>query len=382
MKTVGILTTFRQPNFGSVLQAYALQYIVERMGFNVKIIDYKYPNEYHWQQGHRLGNPHISLRRRLGIIKRRIIVMLGLRRRNKMEMMNEFISDYLHCTNRIISRDNLNRNPPLFDIYLSGSDQIWNPNTMYGDMSYLFDFAPATSKRVAYSSSFSCDEIPIKYKEDYIKWLSLFTSIGVRESNGVKLANELVPSKKACLVLDPTLLLNKDEWHRLALKSQKVMLPQKYILFYMLAYTYSPEKKMGEILQIVYEKYNMPVVSLSPRPSTFQGEFIRIEDKFEIGNHEFIMLFEKAEMVVTSSFHGTAFSLNLGKPLLALENGKSHSDDRISSILSEVGLISQLVTTDMDLNERISPYYDVEEEQHKLQILRDKSMVFISESLN
>ena len=150
----------------------------------------------------------------------------------------------------------------------------------------------------------------------------------------------------------------------------------------MLAYTYSPEKKMSEILQFVYEKYNMPVVSLSPRPSAFKGDFIRIEDDFEIGNHEFIMLFEKAEMVVTSSFHGTAFSLNLGKPLLALENGKSHSDDRISSLLCEVGLKSQLVTTDMNLNDDLTPYYNVEKEQKNLQILRDKSVTFIKGSLN
>lgn len=382
MKTLGILTTFRQPNFGSVLQAYALQCVVERLGYDTKIIDYKYPNEYHWKQGHRWGNPHLSLRWRLGIIKRRILVALGLKRKNKMEMMNEFISEYFHCTNYISSRDKLKNNPPLFDIYMSGSDQIWNPNTMYGDMSYMFDFAPKTAKRVAYSSSFSCDSIPSKYRDDYVKWLSLFSSIGVRESNGVKIAKDLVPSKRVSLVLDPTLLLNKEDWHRLALKSKKVELPQKYILFYMLAYTYSPEKKMGEILQFVYEKYNMPVVSLSPRPSAFKGDFIRIEDDFEIGNHEFIMLFEKAEMVVTSSFHGTAFSLNLGKPLLALENGKSHSDDRISSLLCEVGLKSQLVTTDMNLNDDLTPYYNVEKEQKNLQILRDKSVTFIKGSLN
>ena len=96
MTSIGILTTFRQPNFGSVLQAYALQCVVERLGYDAKIIDYKYPNEYHWRQGHRRGNPHLSLRWRLGIKKRRLLVALGLKRKNKMEMMNEFISEYSH----------------------------------------------------------------------------------------------------------------------------------------------------------------------------------------------------------------------------------------------------------------------------------------------
>lgn len=381
MKTVGIITTFRQSNFGSVLQAFALQHVIERLGYDVKVIDYKYPNEYHWARGTTWGKKRTSLRSRLGDIKRFVLLHLHLRKPKMMEKLNSFIKDEMICTPIYPSRESILENPPLFDIYVSGSDQIWNPNTMHGDMTYMFDFAPADSKRIAYSSSFSCNSIPQKFQEDYKKYLSQFKSIGVRESNGLDLVKQITGRTDTKLVLDPTLLLNKEQWHEYAQKSIKMRLPPKYILFYMLAYTYSPEEKMCELLTFTQKKYNLPIVALSAKPSGFNGEFIRINASYAIGNYEFLKFFEKAEMVVTSSFHGTAFSLNFGKPLLALENGKSKSDDRISSLLHAIGLDSQLVYTTTELNDERSPYYDTVHEQNSLEKLRHDSLYYLEQAL-
>ena len=146
MKTVGILTTFRQPNFGSVLQAFALQYVIEGMGYNVKVIDYKYPNEYHWNAGVRHGRKKVTIRNYLGDIKRKVLLLLHLRKLTKMEMLDLFIHEEMKCTPFYSSRKAIQKHPPEFDIYVSGSDQIWNPNTMFGDMSYMFDFAHKNSR--------------------------------------------------------------------------------------------------------------------------------------------------------------------------------------------------------------------------------------------
>lgn len=382
MKTVGIITTFRQPNFGSVLQAFALQYVIEKMEFEVKVIDYKYPNEYHWNLGAKHGRRNITLRSKLGDAKRKIQFLLHLRKPTKMEELNDFIRKEMKCTPFYPSRKSILENPPIFDIYVSGSDQIWNPNTMFGDMSYMFDFAPKGSRKIAYSSSFSCDNIPSKFLNIYRKYLSQFEAIGVRETNGLALIHDITGRNDARLVLDPTLLLTKNQWHEYALKSNKLVLPSKFILFYMLAYTYSPEEKMCELLTFVQRRYNLPIVALSQKPKGFQGEYIRLEDNQALGIYEFLSLFEKAEMVVTSSFHGTAYSLNYGKPLLALEDGKSRSDDRISSLLNAVGLSSQLVLTDTKLVDNISPYYDKVKEQRRLVELRQDSLCFLQQSLN
>ena len=381
MKTVGIITTFRQPNYGSVLQAFALQYVIKKMGYEVKVIDYKYPNKFHWAAGLKHGRRNITLRNRLGDIKRFLQLVLHLRKPSKMEMLNTFIKKEMQCTKFYPSRRSLEKDPPIFDIYVSGSDQIWNPNTMFGDMSYMFDFAPKNKIRIAYSSSFSCNCIPKKYIEIYKENLSHFKSIGVRETNGVTLVQNLIGRTDAKLVLDPTLLLNKEQWHEYAKKSIVLPLPPKYILFYMLAYTYSPDEKMCELLTFIQNKYNLPIVALSEKPQGFKGDFIHLEAECPVGNYEFLQLFEKAEIVVSSSFHGTAYSLNFGKPLLALEDGISRSDDRISSLLNALGLSSQLVYTTTILNEEMTPYYDVDREQQCLEQLRKESLDFLNHSL-
>lgn len=383
MKSVGIITTFRQTNFGSVLQAYSLQKVIENLGYEAKVIDYKYPNEFHKARCNRFKTPPpLTLSRRIKLQVKSILEVLGLRTVPKMKMLNGFIDKEMCCTDFYPSHHSIHCNPPQFDIYVSGSDQIWNPNTMYGDMTYFFDFAPDGAKIISYSSSFSCDYVPEKYVEDYQKYLSRYSAISVRESNGIRLAESLIGRNDIKLVLDPTLLLNKSQWLELAAKSRKLKTPPKYILCYMLAYTYNPEEKMKELLKYVQDKYQLPIITLS-RINQWDGDtMIRIENKQSIGCYEFLDLIDKAEIIVTSSFHGTAFAVNFGKPFLALQNGKSNSDDRISSLLPMVKLDSQLVTTETNLSDNISPYYDAVKAIDKLNQIRKSSISFLKVSLD
>lgn len=380
MKTVGIITTFRQSNFGSVLQAYALQRIINNLDFNSQVIDYKYPNEYHYKRGCKIKKSQTFIHK-IKFNIRNIFERLGLRRKRKMTMLNRFISREMNCTRSFCNYDDLHKNSPKFDIYVSGSDQIWNPNTMFGDMSYLYDFAPDGSRIYSYSSSFSCNSIPTEYKKQYKHFLSRYTAISVREQNGVKLVEELTGRKDTRLVLDPTLLLKKNDWLLLAEKSQKLRIPKKYILCYMLAYTYNPNDKMKELLKFTQEKYHLPIVSLSAIKDWDGGEFIRIEKHQSIGIYEFLRLFADAEIIITSSFHGTAFSLNFGKPFLALQNGKSNSDDRISSLLNKLDMQSQLIKTDTELIENITPFYNYEKELQTLEAIRNESIEFLKSNL-
>lgn len=381
MKTVGILTTFRQPNWGSVLQAFSLQYVINKLGYKSTIIDYIYPNEYHYSQGKPKYRHSLWYRSKQFIKK--ILVRLHIMeyKKTKMDLLNSFIEDNMNCTTQIKKKADLKKILPLFDIYISGSDQIWNPYTMFGDMSYMFDFAPSYSIKIAYASSFSCDKIPMKYESKYHKYLSSYSAISVREQNGVTLAKKYSGLNNVKLVLDPTLLLDKDAWAKLAAKSNDMELPKHYILFYMLAYTYSPNDKMVELLSYVQEKYRHPIVSLSECPIGFNGDFIPLAFKKNVGIYEFLNLFQNADMVVTSSFHGTAFAVNFGKPFIALENGKSRSDDRISSLLNRLGLQEQLIFTNSTIDDNLSPFYDTVVEQQKLDILRQDSLSYLELSM-
>lgn len=375
---IGIITTFRQTNWGSVLQAFALQRAVEKFGYTTEIIDYKYPNEFHWERGLEWGNNKKSLMPVLRRIKTSIACILGLRSWPMMTLMNSFINKNMKVSRFISSHNDLHSTPPIYDIYISGSDQIWNPNTMLGDMSYMFDFAPVTSKRISYASSFSCLSIPNKYQEDYKKYLSKYSAISVRENNGRKVISSLI-GKDAKVVLDPTLLLDEEEWTQIASGAKRISLPPKYILCYMLSYTFEVDKPMGELLQKVQDKYNMPVVALNSMPDSFKGEVYNLPRSYSKGIPEFLYLIKNASIVVSSSFHGTAFALNFGRPLIAM--GADNEDDRVSSLLQNMNLCNNFVLSTNIIIDDINPIYDKEKEQGHLSKLRQESLSFLKNSI-
>lgn len=371
---VGIITTFRQPNWGSVLQAYALEKVIEQMNYDVEVIDYKYPNEFHWQRGKKWGvNPN-TLKAKLHKIKVYFLCMLKLRSKPMMELLNSFIKKNMKLSRQIDSYESLHENPPIYDVYVSGSDQIWNPNTMLGDMSYMFDFVPNGNKKISYASSFSCVSIPNSLKDIYKNNLSTYSALSVRENNGRKIIRQLI-GRDAKVVLDPTLLLSKEHWEKLAEKAKKTDLPKTYILCYMLAYTFSADEPMGKLLEMVQRKYNMPVIALKTMPQSFHGDIFQLPVSYSKGIEEFLYLINNASIVVSSSFHGTAFSLNLGKPLVAM--GAMNEDDRVLSLLKNLGMKNQFVYAEKLQESSINPFYDVVNEQKKMEELRFDSLLFL-----
>lgn len=379
MKKVGILTTFRQPNWGSVLQAYALQKIIEGLGYNTEVIDYRYPNEFHWERGKMWGKPREkTLKNLLKEMKQTILEILGMRSTPIMKLLNSFISREMRVSKPILSHEELHANPPIYDIYVSGSDQIWNPNSMLGDLSYMFDFAPLNSKKISYASSFSCKSIPAKLKKQYEESLSDFSALSVRENNGKEIIKELL-ERDAMVVLDPTLLLTRVYWNAIADKASKVKLPKQYILCYMLSYTFEVDKPMGQLLQLVQAKYNMPVIALNKIPDSFHGDIVNLPKSYSKGIEEFLYLIKEASIIVSSSFHGTAFALNFGKPLIAM--GARNEDDRVLSLLSNMDMVSHFVYSDKISNANIEVYYDEDKEQNILNTLRSDSLNFLKDSL-
>lgn len=374
MESVGIITVHKLPNWGSVMQGFALQKIICQLGYDCECIDYLYPNEWHISRG--CWKPlNIS-------IKSKIARLLGMKPPLLSSLVDSFIAKEMNVSQSFDSYEAIHKNPPKYDIYVSGSDQIWNWKTMYGDTTYLLDFAPDNCKKIAYSSSFSVDEIPIKYCNIYKKYLSRYNSISVRENGGNKIIKKLL-GKPAKVVLDPTLLLQKSEWDKLAEKAKwKKRMPSKYILCYTLGYTYNPNKAMAALLHSMQEKYNCPVVFVGRVVSEFDGKIFNYRRNQGIGVYEFIWLVKHATVFVTSSFHGTAFSVNLGTPFLSLVEKKEQADDRIPSFLIKVGLEDHLVTVSTDFdNLQVDGTYDVSEVQERLEIMRADSLNWLKEAL-
>ena len=374
MKKIGIITVHRLPNWGSALQGYALQKVVESLGYVCECINYSYPNPWHEERG--------SWKRRIPPLKTRILRRLGLRAPSLQQLVDKFVDSEIKESREYTTFDDIHNDSPEYDIYMSGSDQIWNWRTMCADPTYLLDFAPKDKPKIAYSSSFSVNYIPEDLWKMYSKCLSEYKAISVRESNGSRLIKELI-GREVPVVLDPTLLLNNKQWKKLASKARwKQKMPNKYILSYMLNYTFNPKPTMTALLNHLQHRYQCPVIMLGRPNEMFNGDIFQMSKSQGIGVYEFLWLVSHASVVASSSFHGSAFAVNMGVPLLALVEKEDQEDDRIPSFLSSVGLSENLVTIHTDFGKLDKDgSYDVESAHKKLDMQRSMSIKFINDSI-
>ena len=330
MKTVGIITTFRQPNFGSVLQAFALQYVIEGMGYNVKVIDYKYPNEYHWNDGVRHGRKKVTIRNYLGDIKRKALLLLHLRKLTKMEMLDLFIHEEMKCTPFYSSRKAIQKHPPVFDIYVSGSDQIWNEFfTLHGEgkvtTAYYLSFCPK-SKKIAYAASFGFDSMNDEIQKIITPLLIEFNAISVRENSAKEILSKIgIQSEKVC---DPTFLLNKEHYVSLSNFRVKDNFIAKYIL------RKQTSKNNNLIESIIDVMHCNKIIDI---------EMMTVEN--------WLGAIKEAHYCITNSFHCTVFSIIFHTPFYVIaENGKgSGMNDRLITLLNDLQLTNRIINSPYDI---------------------------------
>lgn len=328
IKSIGLLTTHRVYNFGSVLQAFALQKVIERIGFNCTLINYQFPNKIHATDKEN-RNPFLKVIRYIMSIKhgrpdKKMQMGIDIFRLNNLKM-SVYYPDY----------DSLHQNPPVFDTYVLGSDQTWNVRHIAHDDTFLLSFANK-GKKVSYASSAARKTIPQDYYDVFRNNLSQFDAISVRERNTQTLVERLIGIKPPIL-LDPTLLLDKQDWHHIALKSKYQVKRSPYILVYILRYSFYPYPLATEIIRNLYKKfgYHLVLIRYSMRERLGLRDY---ENLYEgIAPEDFVALFENASFVVTTSFHGTAFAINYNKPFYTIYDPES-DDDRIISLLNQLGL--------------------------------------------
>lgn len=337
-KSALIITMHKVKNFGSALQAWALQESILKMGLDVKMIDYLYPNQYYFSHVpeapvvHRSVLKKIRLSKLLGYIKKNYLY----KHKQQTALFQRFWEKHFLLTKPYTSPDELQANPPKADFYITGSDQVWNPNTMYGDPSFFLDFGSKETPRIAYAASFGTNVIPEEYKDIYTKYLGTYNHLGIREKTGVELVKSLT-GKSSSLVCDPTILLTKEDYKVLA-DDSTIHINRPYLLAYILDYAYNPRPAIDSIIEEVSKKLGLHIVYLlcgntngyKLGSTTFSGA----------GPNEFVSLFRNASFVVTSSFHGTVFSLIHEKPFYAVLPAEK-ADSRIASLLSAVGLLDR-----------------------------------------
>lgn len=357
----------RVVNFGSALQAYALQKALFKQGIENEIIDYQFP----------LFKKKLTLQ--IVILKLRKIVY-NIRtgqflQKKKEELFFDFYKKNLKMSKLKYDKNNILQNPPVYDGYMTGSDQVWNPQWVKDDMSFFLNFAPENSFKISYASSFTYDNIPAEYKALYSKYLQQYSRISVREESGIKIIKELV-HKDAFLVCDPTLLLSADDYSVLVEQS-KIKELGPYILVYILNYMYDPYPDVNNIISQVREYLSLPIIYIGGKFTRISNDCIAYEN---IGPCEFLWLFQHASFVITSSFHGTAFASIYQKPLLAVVKSKDSKDERIKTLLKVLKNEKAIIA----YNESLESKSDIKNNSCRTDILekyRSQSVSYLIDSM-
>lgn len=329
-KKIGIITMHRINNYGSVLQAFALQYIIEKMGFDVQLIDYNYPNIFQYTRGVALPKNDWKAK----VIKS----MSWLHPYNRYDYkFQDFRNRYFKLSPYYKDFDVIHQKAISYDLYITGSDQVWNPKFTKGDTTFLLDFAEKNANKISYASSFSCTQLGKEYEATYSELLAQYQAISVREWGGVELVKRLT-GQQAVITVDPTLLLDDNAWKTVV--SKRCRYSKNYILLYVLSYSFNPIPYIYDLALYLSKELDLRIVVLGKHP--YLSKYKNVESILDAGPLEFLQLIENAVCVVTSSFHGTAFSVNYKKPVYAVVNGKN-DDDRISSFLSDVSLDKSII---------------------------------------
>lgn len=317
-------------NHGASLQAYALQTYLLSLGHDVEIIDYK-PD---YLSGHyklwSVANPLFDkpIVKQLYLLAKLPGRLLSLKRKR---LFDEFTNAYLRLTNhRYHSVEELKSNPPQADVYIAGSDQIWNTLFPNGrDAAFYLDFAPHTAKRISYAASFATEDVVEEYKPFVKTMLQNFDEISIRERCSLSLLENLgrTDGKAVC---DPVFLLSKAQWNRL-LPSANIQ--ERYLL------VYDTEKsaKLRKIAQRIAKEKNLKIYNVSAYKIGYADQELWASSPLN-----FVQLVRDAEYVISNSFHATAFSIIFGKNFCVV-NRTEKINERMKSILEELGLQERLI---------------------------------------
>lgn len=315
---VAILTYHNSPNnAGAVLQAWALQRTLEKLGHEAVVIDYhrKRGDANKWWRFGSLSGIYYAM-------KRFPLEML------RQSRCNAFRRRYLNLTpeeygDRVQYRD--------ADAFITGSDQVFNPvhNEMNSD--FLLDFVPSGKRRVSYGASFGTKDFNAEYSVMLKTCLPKFDALSVREESGVATIKNIA-GIDSLLVLDPTLLLDADEYRPLMAGGRSASPPNEpYVFMYIIGN--HPDARLIALEKAREIGAKRIVVMTNGRAEWHLpqlGTFRRIH---VYSPSDFLAHIASAAYVVTNSFHGTAFSIVFNRPFVSLRNGTA-GDNRMATLLN------------------------------------------------
>lgn len=367
MKTAYIITMHCPLNYGAILQTYALQKYLESLKLKVCVIDYR-PNYIVYDQslfyvGGSQYKKNILTRCAYRVMKAPSKIM------RRISFAN-FANSELNLTKRFYTYEEICKAKLEADYFICGSDQIWNTvSGSYKDPAYFLDFVQEDDKKISYAAS---GNLPLtdEVKSITIPMINRIARISMREDSTIATVSPFV-NKPIAHVCDPVFLLDPEDWRNLYKCHESFSPKERYILVYPMGN--GGENTIENAYQIARQnKLPLYMVSASSRHDS------RIDKQFNVSPYTFLSLIDKAEFVVTNSFHGTSFSIIFKKQFLTCV--AEGSNQRIVSLLHAAGLDNHICANS---NTKHGTYFSElsDKEDNRFSTFIEQSKHFIKQSV-
>lgn len=366
---IAVITLKDSPNYGGILQAYALQKAIEKLGHNCDLIDFITPDFklkftfFGWPK---------NMRAIYWIYKKVQYPLMII-------MMKKMMPFYrrMNLTRKFVNPLELGELNDKYDAFVTGSDQVWACDLNCFDDSYFLSFVNKDKLKIAYAASLgrTINMLKPEEKKFIASNLKRLDKIAFREESGNEVAKVLAGRTDTTNVLDPTLLLNKSEWLEVAYYK-----PRKAA--YILCYLMQSKKNDTEALKFakkIAKERNLKLVKICRGlTSILWGETLYVPTV-----EEWLGLYANASYIVTNSFHGVAFSVNFNKNFTAFVEGdiKSGRNSRLNNICTALDLSDRIKIVGEDMNIDISDI-NYSKVNVKLNELRKESIQYLVDSLN
>lgn len=363
MRLAGV--TWWRGNYGSILQAYAMQHVMKNLNVDYEILD-----QYGALISGRHLVDHIKVLGLKGTLKKILwkYALPKVKVRNKT--FSDFVSEYLIISKNQYLDRNLQEANKHYDGFLCGSDQVWNPELTKYDPLYWLQFADEDKLIFSYAPSIGVKDAPDEEKEIIRKNLEKFKGVSCREKSGTDFINSICPDK--CItVLDPTMLLDKREWDRII---EPYSVKEKYVFAYFLR----GKREDRKWVERFAKKKGCKVVSFP----FLETEYIEHYDKtfgdiqiFDANPLQFISLIKNAEYVFTDSFHCTVFSIIYERQFWIFPKGGTHQSTRLEELTKMFKLENRFINSTLKIEDIDAIEYT--ESREILTVKRNVSMAFI-----
>lgn len=368
----GVLTFHAAHHYGAQLQAYALARAIAECGVEAEIIDYVRDDT---RDARRLVRPVHSP---MDVLANLHTLMHRSDLKRRLERFDAFVNTRMpHSARAYRTYAELASDAPVYDAYVCGSDQIWNPQIFREqdfDPAFFAAFAQR-GRKIAYAPSFGLPDLPLAHHAALKSLVQGFAALSVRERNGETILAD-VCGRESVTVLDPTLLLGGDQWREIA---SPVRAEKPYLLCYFIS---DPAQYAADV-QAVASAKGLRIVSLCGARRTVRGTRQAILDA---GPEEFLGWIARASHVMTDSFHGTIFSILFDRPFHTFSftgSGKAKVSSRLDSLLGILGLRERLLTHPGSCRSGRAPLPDVDVQavQSVLSKEREASLTWLRNAL-